>query len=108
MSAAVIVSPEAEAQARAIDRWWRENREAAPGLFAQELAATLATLRAMPSIGRVAPHPELSGLRRILMRATRFHIYYVTNQDAVLVLAIWSAVMGSGPDLKTDGGADLL
>jgi plasmid stabilization system protein ParE len=40
------------------------------------------------------------GLRRILLRATRYHVYYVSNAETVLILAVWSAVRGAGPDLK--------
>jgi hypothetical protein len=35
------------------------------------------------------------------MRATRNHVYYVANKESVLVLAIWGAVKGLGPDLGT-------
>ena len=100
MSARVTVSPEAEAQIRAIDGWWRQNRSAAPELFVQELSEALATLQAMPSAGCIAPHPELKELRRILLRTARYHVYYVTDDETVLVLAVWSAVKGTGPDLR--------
>ncbi len=53
----------------------------------------------MPSVGRVASHPEVKGLRRILLRAARYHVYYVTDADTVFVVALWSAVKGTGPDL---------
>lgn len=100
MSAIVIVSPEAEEQIKTIDRWWRENRNAAPDLFVQELADAVAMLEAMPFAGHRVRHPEVKGLRRILLRATRYHLYYITDQETVFVLAIWSSVRGAGPDLK--------
>lgn len=100
MSPAVVISPEAEAQIRAIDQWWRRNRAAAPDLFVQELAEALAALQALPAAGRSAPHPEIKGLRRILLRAARYHVYYVADDEAVFVLAVWSAVKGTGPNLQ--------
>ena len=100
MSARVIVSPEAEAQIRAIDRWWRENRTAAPELFAQELSHASATLEAMPFAGRAVPHPELKTVRRILLRDSRYHLYYVAAEGRVVVVSVWSAVKGTGPDLR--------
>ena len=100
MSPTVVISPEAEAQIRAIDHWWRRNRGAAPDLFVQELAEALAALQAMPAVGRNAAHPEIQGLRRILLRAARYHVYYVAAGEAVFVLAVWSAVKGTGPDLR--------
>ena len=95
-----IVTPQrVEAQIRAIDGWWRENRPSAPALFTEELAAGLELLRAAPSIGRRYPHTGVRDLRRLLLRATRHHVYYTQRGDTVFLLAVWSAVRGSGPDL---------
>jgi plasmid stabilization system protein ParE len=58
MTIAVIVSPEAEAQIREIDSWWRENRKAAPDLFLQELADATTTLETMPSAGTACTAAE--------------------------------------------------
>jgi plasmid stabilization system protein ParE len=100
VSAQIVVSPEAEAQIRAIDRWWRENRAAAPEPFTQELSQISATLEAMPFAGHAVPHPEVKDLRRILLRACRCHLYYVAAEETVVVLSVWSAVKGTGPDLR--------
>jgi plasmid stabilization system protein ParE len=99
MIVAVVVSPEAEAQIRAVDDWWREHRTAAPGLFAQEAAETIATLQFMPHAGRRFSHPTVPGVRRFLLRATRYHLYYVASGDVLVVVAVWSQVRGTGPDL---------
>jgi hypothetical protein len=50
VSLPVRTTPEADAQIRTIDKWWRENRTASPNLFAAELAAALDLLA--PHIGR--------------------------------------------------------
>jgi hypothetical protein len=34
----LLFSPEAERDIERIDAWWRENRQGAPHLFAEELA----------------------------------------------------------------------
>ncbi len=99
MTRAVLVAPEAERQIRTIDAWWRTHRQAAADLFEQELRAGLDTLASHPRIGRRVPHPEAKGLRRLLLRHTRYHVYYVPTDRRVLVLAVWSAVRGAGPDL---------
>ena len=39
MSLPVTTTPEADAQIRTIDDWWRENRPASPNLFFDELSA---------------------------------------------------------------------
>lgn len=39
MNLSVRITPEAEAQIREINNWWRRHRNAAPDLFVDELAA---------------------------------------------------------------------
>jgi hypothetical protein len=36
VSLPVLTTPEADAQIREVDRWWRANRPASPDLFAEE------------------------------------------------------------------------
>lgn len=43
----------------------------------------------------------MRGVRRVPLRATRNHVYYVATAEAVLVLAVWGAVKGAGPELGT-------
>jgi plasmid stabilization system protein ParE len=99
MTFLVVTPPEVEAEIRAIDAWWRENRPASPGLFAEELAGGLEILRGTPHVGRRYRHRDVPNVRRLLLRATRYHIYYTVHGNAVCVLAVWSAWRGSGPDL---------
>jgi plasmid stabilization system protein ParE len=99
--ATVVAAPEADRQVEAIDDWWRVNRDSAPSLFFEEFRDTIATLARMPRIGRRVAHPDVVSLRRTILRATRYHVYYVTDGDLVMILAVWSAVRGSGPDLAS-------
>ena len=99
MTARIVVTGEAEQQARTIDTWWRQERPAAPGLFTEELAAAFALLGDAPEAGRRYPHPTVSDVRRILLRSTRYHVYRLQEND-VIVLAVWSGVRGSGPELE--------
>jgi plasmid stabilization system protein ParE len=99
MTLPVRTAPQADLHILEIDLWWRQNRDWAPDLFEQELSMACKMIGASPYIGRRFPHPEISGVRRLLMRATRNHIYYVVLTDHVLVLAVWGGVKGSGPDL---------
>lgn len=93
----VLLAPEARDQARAIDAWWRENRPSAPGLFGEELASAISLLSSAPEAGK--PYSRgMEGLRRLLLRSTRNHLYYRVKGDDVLVVAIWSSVRGSGPE----------
>ena len=101
MSRTVVVSPEAEAHIHAIYGWWRSNRRAAPNLFGEELAEAVALLELAPEVGRRYHHPEVSGVRRVLLRATRHHVYYVATERTIVVLAVWGSVKGCGPDLSS-------
>ena len=100
MSLRIRTTPEADAQIRAIDEWWRANRSASPNLFAEELAASFRIIGDAPTIGRLYRHPPVPGARRVLLRGTRYHVYYVPHADDVRVLAVWHAQRGVGPPLR--------
>jgi plasmid stabilization system protein ParE len=100
MAARIVVTPEAEEQVRTIDSWWRRERPAAPHLFTEELSAAFALLAGAPQAGRRYPHPAITDVRRILLRSSRYQVYYRVHDEDVIVLAVWSAVRGSGPELK--------
>ena len=100
MTAAIVTPPEVEDEIRAINAWWRENRTAAPNLFAEELAVAFDLLRGAPHVGRRYRHPKIPNIRRLLLRATRYHVYYSVDRETVVVLAVWSAVRGTGPILE--------
>jgi plasmid stabilization system protein ParE len=98
----VKVTAEAEEMASAADAWWRENRPAAMELFAGELARALEILAEQPRIGcRYSAYRDRE-VRRLLLRKTRYHIYYVHRPECeeVVVVAVWSAVKGRPPTLK--------
>jgi plasmid stabilization system protein ParE len=96
----LVVTPEVTQQVHTIDDWWRRERPAAPHLFSEELAAAFALLGGAPQAGRRYPHPTIPEVRRILLRSSRYHIYYKIHEDDVIVLAVWSAMRGSGPEIK--------
>lgn len=53
-----------------------------------------------PKIGKpYSRHPSVQRLRRVLLRATRYHVYYVPRADAVAVLAVWHSQRGQLPPL---------
>jgi plasmid stabilization system protein ParE len=99
MSAKVVTSPQADDDIRAIDTWWRENRPAARGLFSEELTEAMVLLAASPEMGRAYRDSGVARVQRLILRATRYHVYYVTDGELVTVLAVWSAVRGRGPRL---------
>jgi plasmid stabilization system protein ParE len=95
---AIRTTPQADLHILEIDAWWRAHRDKAPELFEQDLATAFRAIASAPSAGKLYAHPAAE-VRRWLMRSTRNHVYYVERIDHVLVVAVWGAVKGSGPDL---------
>lgn len=93
----VELSAEAQAQVDRIDAWWRENRRAAPDLFADELVQALRTLADTPAVA--VPYGPKPGVRRLLLRRTHHHLYVVEEAARVYVITVWSAHRGRGPRL---------
>jgi plasmid stabilization system protein ParE len=100
VSLPVTTTPEADAQIRAIDDWWRENRRASPNLFCDELAGAFEIIARAPNIGRLYRRSPVSGTRRVLLGGTRYHVYYVPGDEEVRVIAIWHGQSGVGPPLR--------
>ncbi|MCA9696323.1 MAG: type II toxin-antitoxin system RelE/ParE family toxin [Myxococcales bacterium] len=98
MSKPVVTSDRAERQIAMIDGWWREHRDKAPDLFEEELADVSRLIGFAPRAGKRVQHPT-EVLRRVLMRKTRHHVYYVEREQYVFVVAVWGTVKGSEPDL---------
>ena len=95
----VLVTPEAERQIVTIQAWWSEHRAIAPNLFAEELASGLDLIARLPRSGRRLRHRDVPGLRRLLLRSSRYHLYYAPADDTLFVLAVWNAHRGAGPNL---------
>jgi plasmid stabilization system protein ParE len=96
----VVTTPEADAQIRAIDVWWRENRTATPDLFLDELANVFDLIAEAPHLGRLYRRSPVPGIRRLVLRATRYHVYYSVGEHDVRVLAVWHGQRGVGPPLR--------
>ena len=97
----VRFSSTAQDLVRLADAWWTVHREKAPGLFTEELAAVVERLTAMPLTGESYRESRGQEVRRMLMRKTRYHVYYVVddNRNLVEVVSIWHSTKGRGPDL---------
>lgn len=93
----VELSDEAKAEVARVDAWWRQNRPAAQDLFLDELAQALVALVDAPAIGtHYEPRP---GVRRLLLKRSHYHLYFVEQADRVFVVAVWSTYRGRGPRL---------
>lgn len=92
--------PHAAAQVWAEMDWWLQNRPKNPFLFEDELKASIVRLKASPTLGR--PFTPVRGMRRYLMRDSKYHLYYVhePTEDLVEIRAVWSAQRRRGPPLR--------
>ena len=96
-----VFTPEAEQQADECDTWWRVNRKATAGLFASELATLKALLLVSPNVGSVYALLDGQPVRRVLMKKTGNHLYYVVDSehDQIIVHSVWGASKEHGPEL---------
>ncbi len=91
-------SARARREAERIHGWWKENRPYARELFIEELAAMLQQIRSQPGLG-ARYESAGAGVRRVLMRRTRYHVYYAQEGDEVVLVSVWGAERGRGPKL---------
>ncbi len=101
MTRHVVLVEEAQRQLQAIDRWWLEHRQAAPDLFLDELDQAIDLLSDLPDIGSPFRRTDLPGIRRLLLRRSKYWIYYFhdSRRSIVFILALWSTFRGSDPSL---------
>ncbi|MGH7284687.1 MAG: type II toxin-antitoxin system RelE/ParE family toxin [Polyangiaceae bacterium] len=93
----VVLASRARQQAAAAAQWWRRNRRAAPTMFTDELRSLVSELRRGSELGR--EHDVALGIRRVLLRRSGYHVYYVSEADAVVILAVWHTARGREPPL---------
>jgi plasmid stabilization system protein ParE len=96
----VRTTPEADVQILEIDGWWRSNRDASPNLFLEELTTAFDAVGGAPYLGRLYRRSPIPGTRRVLLKGTRYHVYYVPSATEIRVLAVWHARRGAGPPLR--------
>jgi plasmid stabilization system protein ParE len=98
----VVITAAAEAQLRRALAWWRDHRGDAPDLLRLEVGQVLMRLATQPSAGSAYPVETPSGVRRVLLRRSRYHVYYTFRPSAaeVVVRAIWHSARGSGPPVR--------
>lgn len=97
--ALAVTTVRADEDLRRIDAWWREHHGHGHSLLLDELAAAFSLLSRWPEAGRLYRNARILGLRRVLLRASKYHVYYLLHEDRVIVLTVWAAVRGRDPKL---------
>jgi plasmid stabilization system protein ParE len=75
------------------------DRPASPSLFFDELSSAFDLTAHAPNIGRLYRRSPIVGTRRVLLRGSRHHVYYVSSGREVMILAVWHGERGNGPPL---------
>jgi plasmid stabilization system protein ParE len=97
----IEVTDAAEQQLREIVEWWTAHRDTGPQLVMDEFERCIALLRSSPDVGVRFHRARVPGVRRLIMRRTKHHVYYL-HDDAnaiVYILAVWGAPKAGYPVL---------
>ena len=73
----VILVDAAEEQLDEIVEWWRTHREASPTLVMDEFERCVSLLESSPDAGARFHRSRVPGVRRLVMRRTKHHVYYL-------------------------------
>jgi plasmid stabilization system protein ParE len=97
----VVIAARAERQVQLIAEWWSTHRPSAPALFLDELTEALSRLAAAPLSGSPYAVGKPKGVRRVLLRRSRYHVYFTVNDrdELVAVRAVWHSARGGAPNL---------
>lgn len=89
----VILVDAAEEQLDEIVEWWRTHREANPMLVMDELERCVSLLESSPDAGGRFHRSRVPGVRRLMMKRTKHHVYSVHDEPngVVYILAVWGA-----------------
>ena len=84
-----------------IQEWWSRERPLAPQLFEHELAAVVERLAVFPGTGATWRTSVRPVIRRTLLPASRYHVYYTADSQnrEVVIRAVWHACRGQEPKL---------
>jgi len=89
----VVLVDAAEEQLDEIVEWWKIHREANPTLVMDELERCVTLLESSPDAGARFHHSQVPSVRRLVMRRTKHHVYYLHDEPnaVVYILAVWGA-----------------
>ena len=101
MSYRLRTSRRAGREIREAATWWHLNRDKAPLAFAEDLGDAFRLVSELPRAGEPVRHTRMSGVRRVLLSRSGYHLYYVVDESATTVelLALWHSRRGTSPGL---------
>lgn len=99
MAMGLRIARRAESEIERANRWWLENRPAAPNAFRADLKGAFALLLRQPGVGVKVGNTRLSGVRRLHLGRIRYFVYYQIRGDEIVVLSVWHSSRGEAPSL---------
>jgi hypothetical protein len=92
----VVLTDEAQRQARAESAWWRQHRDVKPP-FGDELRRARSIL-ATDALREIDGYFDGLAVRRLLPK-TRCHLYYLVfeHEQVVRIVAVWGGAKGAAP-----------
>jgi len=101
MSVLVSFTPRASESIAEASAWWRDKN---PAQFREELEAALSLISAHPDVGESYDLLGLPGIRRRLLRKTKYYLYYRRHplhpDTALQVVLLWPVLKGDPPPLE--------
>ncbi len=71
------------------ERWWLDNRAAAPEAFRADLKGAFSLLLRQPGVGVKVGNTRLPGVRRLHLGRIRYFVFYRVNDEELVVLSVW-------------------
>jgi plasmid stabilization system protein ParE len=99
MPLALRIAARAVREIERTERWWLENRPAAPSAFRADLHGAFTLLLRQPGVGIKVGNTKLSGVRRLHLGRVRYFVYYQKRGNELVVLSVWHSSRGKGPAL---------
>jgi len=93
------ITPRARREIDRIDARWRKKHLAAPNLFLEEVINAIEQALTVPHAGKRYDGSKRPDVRYVIMLKTERNLYYVVEDDAVVVLGVWGARREFGPKL---------
>ncbi len=87
----------AAAQIEKANRWWLENRPAAPEAFIDDLHAAFHLLARQPGIGSQVVNARATGVRRLHLGRVHYFVFYRVKGEGLVVLAVWHSSRARNP-----------
>ena len=89
----VVFSKRSQRQFETAVAWWRANREKAPFLVEDEVGRAVKLLEGSAYAGAPGRDPRMKDVRRLVLRETRYLLYYRVHESrsTVEILRLWHA-----------------